>query len=126
MNTFDEQSQVTQAMSVTESLYEREVRQAIRDDPKQYAVDAGIIAAESDAEVRVVESGRGTWHIPLMRVNAGSALNADDLRRLQGGVNTTGSVGTGGTVSTFSTFSGCIGSAGSASTVGTAGTAGDE
>ncbi len=107
----------------TELSLDTEARHAIRNDPRQYAIDKGIITEDSDIEIKLVIGEPGTLHIPLVRTDdIGYGMGVDDLQRIQGGGNTTGSLGCATTASTLSTASSCVGCVSSASTVGTAGT----
>jgi len=75
-----------------------QVRRAIRAAPRQYAVEHGLVAADSAAEVKVVECARDTLRIAIVRgdsIDAGP-LGSGDLRA----VSAAGSVSTMSTTST--------------------------
>jgi len=75
-----------------------QVRRAIRAEPRQYAVEHGLLAADSEAEVKVVECARDTLRIAIVRGDsiAAGPLGAGDLRA----VSAAGSVSTMSTTST--------------------------
>jgi len=117
MNT---QNQAAQTLAVVESLLEPETRRRIRDNPKQYAVENGIIPAGLDMQVKVVESGRDTLYIPLAAPSDSDELQAADLAAIQGGgprASTTGSASSLGCMFCITTTVGTAGSAASVSTV---------
>lgn len=75
-----------------------QVRRAIRAEPRQYALERGLIAADSGAEVKVVECAPDTLRIAIVRGDSLDAgpLDAGDLRA----VSAAGSVSTMSTTST--------------------------
>lgn len=79
-------------------FFDPQVRRAIRAEPRQYAVEHGLIKADSEAEVKVVECAPDTLRIAIVRGDsiAAGPLGAGDLRE----VSAAGSVSTMGTVST--------------------------
>lgn len=118
-------NQTAQNLSVAQTLMDPDVRQAIRDNPRQYAIERGFIDADSAVEIKLVTSDRGTLHIALMPMpESDNNLSAEQLQNLQAAGNT-------GTISTMGSY-GCVGSVGSsistastAGCIGTASTAGD-
>ncbi len=109
----------TQPASAAQIIFDADVRQAIRNDPRQYAVDNGIITEDSDVEIKLVVNDRHTMHIPLFPEPLPDNLTATQLQDLQGGgVSTAGTVGTFGCIGTIC---GTASSAGTGTTVGSAG-----
>ena len=120
MNVFEEPSKV-QDLLATAPLQDFDERHAIRNDPRQYAIDKGIITEDSDVEVKLVVSESGTLHIPLMHTDIGHDIGANELQRIQGGAKCTGTAGCATTASTLSSVTASLSSMSSASTAGTAG-----
>lgn len=114
MNIFEVQRAAAQA------LFEPELRRRIQLDPKQYAIDNGLMAADSAAEVKVVTCSRDTMYLPMVRAEQTEALDAGQLEAIQaaGHVSTAGSAGTVGSLSTATTTAGTILTAGTAGTAG--------
>jgi len=99
-----------------------DARRQIRADPRQYAVDAGLLKAGVDAaevEVKVVSNRPGVMYVALPPPVA-ETLGAADLESIQaaGGVST---AGTAGTASTYGCANGTISTASSGGTVGSSG-----
>lgn len=94
MNTPDNSSAAVGARD----FLDPQVRRAIRAAPRQYAVDHGLIKADSEAEVKVVECAPDTLRIAIVRGDSLGAgpLGAGDLRA----VSAAGSVSTMSTTST--------------------------
>ncbi len=109
--------------SLTQSMLDPDTRRDIRNDPRQYAIDNEIIAADSEIEVKLVINGPDTMYVPLAQVEHLSTISSEELLSIQAAGNTNGSVGTATTASSISTLTSTVGSAGSASTAGTAGSA---
>jgi len=108
--------------AVTEALYDPGARARIRGNPRQYAIDNGLLDADSRAEVKVVDSARDTLHIPVMRADsAPPELNTADLESLQaaGTASTGGSASSAGSAGTLTST---VSSASSAACAGCAGT----
>ncbi|MDD9811383.1 MAG: hypothetical protein OXU71_06685 [Gammaproteobacteria bacterium] len=103
-------------------LLDPAVRREIRADPKRYALDNGLLAADAAAaEVRVVTSTRDTLYIQLPNPRAfADTLDAPTLKRIQAAA-CTGTAGSTTSASTLSTGTSTAGSLSSASTLGTAG-----
>ena len=100
------------------------VRRRIRENPKQYAIDNEVIAADADVEVKMRVNTRDTMYVPIMRMDDSQTLDTRDLQSLQAaGDGTASTVGTVSTASTISCMCSTAGSAGSLSTGGTGGTA---
>lgn len=100
------------------------VRRQVRADPKQYAIDHGIIPADSEVEIRLVVAKPGTMPFPLFKAGEQGAefkLSHDQLQHVQaaGGCNST--VGCISSVSTVSSACSSLSSAGTAGTMASAG-----
>lgn len=100
------------------------VRRRIRADPRQYALDNGLLPAGSAAEVRVVVNRRATLYVPIARADWPDSFTVDaaDLESLQaaGTASTAGSASTAGTASTITSTVGTLASAATAACAGTA------
>lgn len=118
MNTFEAQK------SAARALLEPEFRGRIRLDPKRYAIDNGLIAADSPAKVKVVTCSRDTMYLAMVRAEQAEALDAGQLEAIQaaGHVSTAGSAGTVGSLSTATTTAGTILTAGTAGSAGSVNT----
>ncbi len=110
-------------IDIAETLLQPEVRGRIRANPRQYAIENGMIEADSTTQIKLVVCVAGQLKIPM--VQASEQLSHNQLENISAGVevNTTGSVGSIGSASTISTVFSCLGSTTSASTVGTMGSA---
>ncbi len=96
------------------------VRQRIRGDPRQYAIDSGLIAEDADIDIKVVVNASDTMYLPLAHYEPDGFISVEDLQAVQAaGTASTG--GTVGSASTFSCFTGCLGTAGTAGSVACAG-----
>lgn len=112
-------SAIAQAVEAGESLLDADVRQAIRDNPRQYAIDNGIIAANSDIEVKLVTNDRHTMHIPLTQEESFNNLSDDQLQSMQAaGISTAGSLGSASTLLTAGSCASTLGSIGTAGSGG--------
>ena len=108
----------TQPMLTTQTMFDADVRQALRNDPRQYAIDQGIITEGSDVEIKLVVNDRHTLHIPLFPEPESDDLTEAQLQDLHaGGVSTVGTAGSLGCVGT------ACSSASSASSGGSVGSA---
>lgn len=101
-------------------LHAPDVRRQIRADPRQYALDNGLVQEQAAVEVKVVADRRDVVHVAIPSAGK-DTLDADDLASIQaaGGVSTAGTAGSAstlgcacGTMSTAST-GGTVGSSGS-------------
>lgn len=84
--------------------------------PHQYAVDHGLIPADTDIELKVVTCPADTIYIPIME-NMGIQYSLDDLSAIQAaGLS---SLGSGFCLSTFGTTTTTLGSVGTLSSAST-------
>jgi len=110
-------------MAMLKALSDPAVRRQIRADPRQYALDHGLLAADSATAVEVVVNRPGTLYVPIARADAALELNADDLQAVQaaGSASTAGTASSAATAGTLTTTvstassTGCAGCAGSLS-----------
>ncbi len=107
---------------VAEVLLNPATRAAVRANPRQYAIDTGMIAADSSVEVKLVVCGSGKMLLPIQTVGAHGVLDSTQLREISGG-STAGSVGSATTASTVGCAVSCFSSAGSLSTAASVGSA---
>ncbi len=112
---------------IAESLADPAVRQRIRENPKQYAIDNDFIVADSESEVRVYVNTADTMYIPMMDIQDAGTLDARDLQMVQAaGDGTASTAGTGGSSSTLSCLTSSVGTFTTLSSAGSAGTASGE
>jgi len=110
-------------MAALKALSDPAVRGQIRADPRQYALDHGLLPTDSAAAVEVVVNRPGTLYVPIARADAALELNADDLQAVQaaGSASTAGTASSAATAGTLTTTvstassTGCAGCAGSLS-----------
>lgn len=123
MNSSDEFS--VQATPSVKLLTDSDARQAILNDPRQYAVDNDIIAADSDIEIKVVVNDRNTIHIPIASGEMVDEvmLNIEELQKIRAAGNFIGSAFTAGTAGSISTIGTSYSSISCLSTVGSLGSA---
>ena len=57
-------------------------RQAIRANPRQYAIAQGIIASDSQAEVRVVSNTWDTFHLTITLVDHAIQVDAENMESI--------------------------------------------
>lgn len=96
------------------------VREKIRNDPKQYAIDNGLLGEDSEVEIKLMVNPPNTMYIPLPHTDNTDTLSPDELQAMQAaGTASTG--GTVGTASTTSTFAGTLATIGTASSLASAG-----
>ncbi len=98
--------------ATAQALFDQDIRRAIRENPRQYAIDQGVIPADSTVEVKLVISEPGQMAIPVFKIGAGSMLSTEQLSNITGGVraSTVGSVLSGGTASTITSTAWCVSS----------------
>lgn len=117
MNT---ENLASDARHFVRALQTPDVRRQIRADPRQYAVDNGLLQQDAaDIEVEVVTDRRDVVHVAIPSLDK-DALDAEDLASIQaaGGAST---AATAGSASTMGCASGTISTASTAGTVGSAG-----
>lgn len=104
------------------ALIDPAARRRIRANPRQYALDRGMLAADSAAEVKVVVNRRATLYVPIARpADADSfTVDADDLESLQAA----GTASTGGSASSASSAGTLTSTVSTASSTACAGCAG--
>ncbi len=71
------------ATTVAKQMLDPQVRVAMRENPRQYAIKHGIIAADSPAEIKLVTSAPNQMLIPLMKINAHGVLSDHQLGNIQ-------------------------------------------
>lgn len=109
------------AADIAQFSLDGDTRRAIIDNPRQYAIDNGLIAADSDVDVKVVVCNRDTMHVALVHKDMLDAdLNAEQLDMIQAG-NGYSTVGSAGSAGTISTANGTVGSFSTGGTVGSGG-----
>ncbi|MDD9884780.1 MAG: hypothetical protein OXU62_09665 [Gammaproteobacteria bacterium] len=109
------------AQTVYGSMFDPEVRRRIRADPRQYALDNGLIDGASDIEIKVLTNNAATMYLAVSPAASGPAeLSADELQSLSAaGTNST--AGSGSTASTLGTLNSTASSSTTLSTLATGG-----
>lgn len=111
------------AQSVYGAMFDPEVRRRIRADPRQYALDNGLIAGDADIDIKVLTNRADTLYFAVSPMAGRSAeLNAAELQRLSA-AGSTSTAGSGGTASTLGTLCSTSSSATTLSTLATGGSA---
>lgn len=113
------ENHTTEARRFLRELRAPDVRRQIRADPRQYALDNGLVQEQAEVEFKVVDDRRDVVHVAIPSAGK-DALDADDLASIQaaGGVST---AGTAGSASTISSACPTISTASSGGTAGSAG-----
>ena len=113
--------------TLTQPFRDPAVRRSILSDPRQYALDNGLIAADAEVEVKVMANTADTMYVPMPHLDDFDTLNISDLRTIQAaGRGTASTAGCGGSASTLSTVSSTYSTASTASTLASGGCASDE
>ncbi len=68
-----------------QELFDADTRRAIRENPRQYAIDKGMIAADSTVQVKIVVSGPGKMLIPILKMSISGTLENEQLRGVVAG-----------------------------------------
>jgi len=111
------------AQSVYRAMFDPEVRRGIRADPRQYAVDNGLIDAQADIDIKVLTNDADTIYLALSPAVSHSAeLNADELQQLSA-AGSTSTAGSGSSASTLGTVCTTSSSATTLSTLASGGSA---
>lgn len=108
--------------AIVEALSDPAARRRIRANPRQYAVETGMLAADSEAAVKVAVNRPGVLYVAIARDNNFDprALSADDLESLQAA----GTASTGGSASSASSAGTLTSTVSTASSTACAGCAG--
>ncbi len=86
-----------------QKIFDPQIRAAIRADPRQYAIDNGMIKADASVEIKLVVCGRKQILIPMVRPSV--QLSLKQLGEIQAAGNYgMASVGTFGTSMSAATF----------------------
>ncbi len=99
-------------IAVAQELFDPATRRVIRENPRQYAIDKGMISADSTVQIKLVVSGAGKMAIPILKTDLTGTLNNEQLRSVAAG-------GAPSTISTGSTLCStllCFGSVGEGGT----------
>ncbi len=102
------------------TYFKPEVRADIRANPRQYAIDNGIIPADSSIEIKLVACQSKQMFIPVMRNIGDQFMSNDQLKDISAGVKL-GSLGTAGSAGSIMCICTCASSIGSVGSAGTAG-----
>ncbi len=110
-------------IKVAETLLQPEVRAAIRANPRQYAIDEGIIKADSHVEIKLVGGEAEQMFLPLFRADAGHSLSHGQLKNVAAGATTgtVASLGCGSSAGTICTTASTASSVGCLGTIGSGG-----
>jgi len=111
------------AQSVYGAMFDPEVRRRIRADPRQYALDNGLIDGDADIGIKVLTNRADTMYFAVSPAAARPAeLSAGELQQLSA-AGSTSTAGSGSTASTLGTLCSTSSSATTLSTLATGGSA---
>ncbi len=72
-------------IAVSRVWFDPDTRRAIRKNPRQYAIDTGMITADSPVQIKLVVSGAEKMSIPIPNVNNADTLSNEQLRNISAG-----------------------------------------